>query len=170
MYYLEKNENLLEEMVKFCLNLGINELRFSWLIKVGRLKQNFEIYPKRKWISVMHEIKKLKEKYKNKIVISIRRDPFIKVETNYLCPGGENLFFLNSKGQLSPCSWIAKIDSDFITEGSLAKKTFKELIKSKQISEFRKLVKERNKKNFKGCPFISKYRFCSYFINDNYKL
>ena len=165
-----KNENLLEEMVKFCLNLGIKELRFSWLIKVGRLKQNPEIYPRRKWISVMDEIEKLKKKYKNKIVISIHRNPFIKVKTNYLCPGGEKLFFLNSKGQLSPCSLIAKIDSDFTTENSLAEKAFRELIKSKQISEFKNLVGERNRKTFKGCPFMGKYQFQSYFFNDNYRL
>jgi MoaA/NifB/PqqE/SkfB family radical SAM enzyme len=141
-----KNENLLEEMVKFCLNLGIKELKFSWLIKVGRLKQNPKIYPKRKWILVMCEIKKLKEKYKDKIVISIHRNPFIKLKTNYLCLGGKKLFFLNSKGHLSPCSWIAKIDSDFITEHSLGEKTFGGLIRSKQMPEFKKLIRERNKK------------------------
>jgi MoaA/NifB/PqqE/SkfB family radical SAM enzyme len=165
-----KNENFLEEMVKLCLDLGVKELRFSWLIKVGRFKQNPKIYPKRQWLSVMREIKKLKKKYKNKILISIHRNPFVKIKTNYLCPAGEKIFFLNPKGRLSPCSWIAKIDSKFVTEDSLAEKTFGELIKSKQISEFKKLLKERNKKNFKGCPFISKYKFHSYFSNDNCKL
>lgn len=150
-----ENENLLEEMVKFCLNLDIKELRFSWLIKVGRFKQNPGIYPRRKWISVMSEINKLKGKYKNKIMISIHRNPFTKVKTNYPCLGGEKLFFLNSKGQLSPCSWIAKIDSGFITEHSLVDKTFRELIKSREITEFKNLIKE---KKFKGCPLMNKYR------------
>ncbi len=166
-----ENENFLEEMVKFCLNLEIKELRFSWLIKVGRFKQYPETYPKRKWIAVMREIKILKEKYKNKIVISIHRNPFIKTVTNHQCPGGEKLFFLNSQGKLSPCSWIAKIDSNFITKSSLTKKTFKELINSRPILDFRQLVKERQKRKLKGCPFISKNQSGSCFCEEaNYHL
>ena len=58
------NENLLEEMVKLCINLRVRNLRFSWLIKVGRFKDNPQLYPKRKWLSVMDEIKRLKKKYR----------------------------------------------------------------------------------------------------------
>jgi len=68
-----RNEDFLEEMVKFCANLRIKELRFSWLIKVGRFKENPKIYPKREYSSIIKEIETLKKKYKNKIKLSIHR-------------------------------------------------------------------------------------------------
>jgi MoaA/NifB/PqqE/SkfB family radical SAM enzyme len=161
-----RNEDFLEEMVKFCANLGIKELRFSWLIKVGRFKKNPKIYPRKKWITVMEEIEKLQKKYKNKIKISIHRTPFVKTNNYSICPGGEKLFFLNPKGQISPCSWIAKIDSSFLTSQSLLQKKFRELVFSEEMERFRKIIERRKKLHLQGCPFMSKCKFNSDFAND----
>jgi MoaA/NifB/PqqE/SkfB family radical SAM enzyme len=161
-----RNEDFLEEMVKFCANLGIKELRFSWLIKVGRFKKNPKIYPKKRWITVMEEIEKLRKKYKNKIKISIHRNPFVKANNYSLCSGGERLFFLNPRGQISPCSWIAKLDSRFLTNHTLLEKEFDELIFSEEMEKFKKIIEKRKKLHLQGCPFMSKLKFNSYFKND----
>lgn len=167
-----KNENYLEEMVKFCIRLGIKNLRFSWLIKVGRFTQNPQIYPKRKYFSVLEEIEDLKEKYKNKIELSIHRG--LKIEnTNVLkiCPGGKKIFFLNPKGQLSPCSWIAKSDNQFTTTNfSLKEMNFQKLANSNEILNYRKMVSQRSKQRFYGCPFIARFHNNSYYSNDNLNL
>jgi MoaA/NifB/PqqE/SkfB family radical SAM enzyme len=161
-----RNEDFLEEMVKFCANLGIKELRFSWLIKVGRFKKNPKIYPKKRWITTMEEIEKLRKKYKHKIKISIHRSPFVKTNNYSSCPGGEKLFFLNPKGQISPCSWIAKLDSRFLTIHTLLEKEFHELIFSEEMGKFKKIIEKRKKLHLQGCPFMSKCKFDSYFAND----
>jgi len=166
----KRNENFLEKMVEFCENLRIKELRFSWLIKVGRFQRNPKIYPRRKWIEVMQEIQKLRDKYKNKVKISIHRNPFLQNSHLSICPGGEKLFFLNPKGQLSPCSWIVKIDPSFLTNHSLKQKKFRELVFSKEIEKFRRIVHKRKQLHLQGCPFISRYEYNSYFSNDTPKL
>jgi len=163
-----QNENFLEEMIKLCIKLKVEELRFSWLIKVGRFKDNPNIYPKRTFVSVINEIDVLKEKYKNKIKITIHRNFKTKdSRSSQICPGGESLFFLNPTGQLSPCSWIAKIDPDFITKKTLKNTRFQKLIEEKEMISFRKLIKKRGNKNFKGCPFIAMYQHNSYHSNDS---
>jgi len=161
-----RNEKFLEEMVHLCISLKVRSLRFSWLIKVGRFKDNLKFYPKRGWLSVMNEIKNLKKKYRNKINITMHRAFGIESNTHQICPAGDRLFFLNPKGQLSPCSWIAKIDSTFITKKSLKQMEFKNLIKEKEILEFKKMLEERKNRGFKGCPFIAKYQNNSYYSND----
>ena len=158
----------LEEMAKLCENLQVKELRFSWLIEVGRFKENPQLYPKRKWLSIVREIESLKEKYKNKISITIHRKP--KIRNNNIsqtCPGGNELFFLNPVGKLSSCSWVAKTDSNFITKDSLKEQGIKELIKTKEILGFKKMIQTRKNKDFKGCPFMAKHQNGFYYSNDN---
>jgi len=162
------NEMFLEEMVRLCIKLNVEELRFSWLIRIGRFKNNPRLYPKRKWLSIMKEIEYLNKKYKNKIRITIHRKPEVRAKKIPLtCPGGDKLFFINPKGEISPCSWIAKIDPNFTTEDFLGKTKFEKLVRAKETSEFRKMVKKRKNKNFKGCPFVAKYRNNSYYSDDN---
>lgn len=164
----QENKNFLEEMIKFCIDLKVKELRFSWLIKVGRLKNNSRLYPKRRYFSVIREIEKLEEKYKNKIKISVHRAlSIVGNDICSTCPGGDTLFHLNYEGKFSPCSWIAKIDQNFLTKKSLKETKLQDLFKSKEILEFRRIIKEREKKNFKGCPFMAKYQNNSYYSNDN---
>lgn len=166
-----KNENYLEEMVKFCIQLGVENLRFSWLIKIGRFIQNQQIYPKRKYFSILREIENLKEKYKNEIKLSIHRE--LKMKNKGIlgtCPGGKNLFFLNPKGQLSPCSWIAKSDNKFTTNLTLKEMNFQRLANSNEILSYRKMVHQRSKQKFYGCPFIARYQNNSYYSNDNLNL
>ena len=160
------NENLLEEMVKLCINLRVRNLRFSWLIKVGRFKDNPQLYPKRKWLSVMDEIKRLKKKYRNKLGITTHRVPWLNSNSFQFCPGGDRLFFLNPKGQLSSCSWIAKNDPNFITGKSLKEVGFENLIKDKEILKFKKMLEERKNKGFKGCPFFAQHLNYSYYSDD----
>jgi Predicted Fe-S oxidoreductases len=163
-----RNEDFLEEMVKFCTNLRIKELRFSWLIKVGRFKENPKIYPKREYRSIIKEIETLKKKYKNKIKLSIHRHfSMRKKDVLRTCPGGKNLFFLNSRGNLAPCSWIAKIDKNFITNKTLKEMPFQKLINSRPILKYRKMVNERANQKFYGCPFMAKCQNNSYYSNDN---
>jgi len=163
-----ENENHLEEMVKLCTKLEIEELRFSWLVRVGRFKKHPELYPKRKRLAIFKEIKNLQEKYRNNIKITAHRMAGAEYNNiSQLCPAGDKLFFLNPSGKLSPCSWIAKIDSKLLTKKSLKETDIATLTNSKEFLKFKKIIKERRNKDFKGCPFIAKYQNGSYYSNDN---
>ncbi len=162
-----KNEDYLDKMVKLCVRLKVEELRFSWLVRVGRFKDNPQLYPKRDWLTIMEEIKDLRKKCQNKIKITVHRISESKYSFFQICPAGDKLFFLNHQGKLSPCSWIAKIDPNFLTKDSLREKGIKNLAGSKEFLKFRKIIEKRCNKNFKGCPFAAKYQNGSYYSNDN---
>ncbi len=161
----KKNEKYLEKMVNFCISLGVQELRLGSIVKVGRFKDNISLSPERDNVSIIKEVVELQEKYKDKILISMHRNPFGKKGLE-LCPGGKDLFFLSPEGYLSPCSWVYKTDQSFTTKESLHKKNFKELTESKEISSFRKMVERRKAEKMIGCPFMAKYQNKSYYSND----
>lgn len=161
-----RNEDNLERMVKFCKNLSVRELRFSWLIKVGRFYNNPQITPQRKWTEVAEEIKELNKKYRNKIKITAHR--VLSQECNsHLCPGGDKIFFIDSQGRVSPCSWVSKRSPCFVTKETLKNTTFQDLVESPEVKDFKMMIKERDKKGFKGCPFMAKQKNKSYYSDDN---
>ncbi len=162
-----KNENHIEKMVELCIRLKAEELRLGRLIGVGRFIDNPQLYPKRSWPAIVKEIKNIKRKHQDKIKITVHRMSDSGSPSSQLCPAGNRIFFLNSRGELSPCSWIAKNNSEFSTTDSLVKKNIKILAKSKEFLEFRKMLRKRRDKKFRGCPFAAKHQNGSYFSNDN---
>jgi len=128
----ERNEDYLEEMVKFCKGLGVKNLRFSWLIRVGRFKVNPQLFPQKKWIEAAEEIKRLREKYKEEIKITAHRMPGER-NASHFCPGGEKIFFIDSQGRISSCSWISKITNYFTTKRTLKETGFQDLVDSSEM-------------------------------------
>lgn len=164
------NENFLEEMVNFCISLGVKELRFNWLMMVGRLKENPQIYPKKSYTEMIQYIEILRGKYKDQIQLTIHRDSkIIKQDDKSICPGGDSFFFLDSEGQISPCSWIAKSDRSFTTKKTLRNLAFQKLLQESEITTYREMVKMRREKGFIGCPFIAYCRNGSYYSYDKIK-
>jgi MoaA/NifB/PqqE/SkfB family radical SAM enzyme len=160
------NEMRLEEMVRLCIELGVKELRFNWPVEVGRLKKDSLIYPKRSKDSILKEVDMLKNKYETEMMISMHRKDRNSGK-NSICKGGKELFFLDSNGCLSPCSWISKFDNNFITKNKLSTSSFSELINSNEIRNFEAMIKKRKDEGCSGCPFIAGLRKNNYYANDD---
>jgi len=164
------NEDFLEEMVRFCISLGVKELRFNWLIMVGRFKENPQLHPRRSYSQIIQEIEILRGKYKDQIQLTIHRDSkIIKQDDESICPGGDSFFFLDSGGRISPCSWIAKSDRNFTTKRTLSTLTFQELFQETEIRTYRAMVSTRQEKGFTGCPFTAHCHNGSYYSYDKIK-
>ncbi len=160
------NIDHLEKMVQYFISLGVDEVVFNWLVKVGRLLENQDVcVPLSKFDETTKKIREYAEKYKKEIKISMhRKEKFCA--SNKICPGGEKFFYINPKGYVSPCSWIKKMDSSFTSKKSLKEASFLEIIQSKEIQTFNRIKKERQEAYNVGCPAICKERNHTYFSQD----
>lgn len=162
----QKNYKNLEDMIKYLNSLGVDEVVFNWLVKVGRLKENKEVCVDLKYFDeTIKKINIYKEKYKDLIKISMHRNEHFE-NSDTICPAGETFFYINPKGYVSPCSWIKKMDSKYTSKKSLKNTSFEEIINSNEIQEFNKLKDERMKKYKTGCPAICLERNGTYFSKD----
>jgi len=151
----KENYRHLEDFVKFCISLGVDEIAFSWIMKTGRAKEHLEIFPSEiLYFKIGEKLINLKKKYENDIKISFHR--FSTLNKKCIdCPGGKLFYYINYRGQVGPCSWISKLfPQDFLTKGSIIETSFKELIKSNNIQNFIKEEEKRCKEYGPGCPAV----------------
>lgn len=162
----QKNINRLEDMINYLIELGVDEVVFNWLIKVGRLVENDDVCVDLKYFDeTVKRIKSYTEKYREKIKISMhRKEKFCNNKD--ICPAGEKFFYISPEGYVSPCSWIKKMDSNFTTRKNLLNTSFKDIIREDAIQRFNKMKKQRNELYQTGCPAICKERNMTYFSKD----
>ena len=166
----ERNYKHLENLLKIALKNGAKSIYFSWLVKSGRSLDNKEILVNNaRYFEVARKIFDLKKRYSGKINVGYHRYKSIS-EDFPSCQGGKKLFHLNAKGNLAPCSWIAKFDNSFVTSKSVNNTSFRDLIKSKCIKDFRNLVQKREKLYGKGCPALCFAENNTFFSKDSLNL
>lgn len=83
----KENVDKIEEMIKYLINLKVDEVVFNWLIKVGRLVENEDVCVDiSRFDSTILNIQKLKKKYEKDIKVSMHRS--CKFEnSDLICPG-----------------------------------------------------------------------------------
>lgn len=162
----KENYQKLEEMIQFLILLGVDEVVFNWLVKVGRLKENNDVCVDIQYFdNTVKQINEFKKKYKNLINISMHRSECFE-NSNDICPAGETFFYIDPQGFVSPCSWIKKMDSKYTSVNSLKDMSFNEIIKEENIQVFNKLKYKRMKEYKAGCPAICLERNGTYFSKD----
>ena len=114
----EYNQDYLKDMIDYCEGLGVDELIFSMMEPVGRLK-NKDIGLSNK---SSEDLKKDIISHPHKIKVSHNLEPLLSVfkPISQLklksCPGGDKFLFINSLGMVSPCPWVADKRPDLIAE------------------------------------------------------
>lgn len=161
-----QNIDYLEDMIKYLINIDVNEVVFNWLVKVGRLVDNNDVCVDiSRFDETVEKIRYYMEKYKDNIKISMHRNSNF-CDSDEICPAGEKLFYIDPYGNVSPCSWIKKLDKDFTSNTNLKNKTFLEIINSKKMNDFNEMKYSRKEKFGTGCPAICKERNTTYFSKD----
>lgn len=146
----------IENMINYSIKLGVNELIFSWLIPVGRLKDNKSLIPNIRFEEFRKKFKNAQKKYGSKIKISLHRHKSIQ-NTFDKCPGGKRIFFINSKGQMAPCSWIAKLNPSFLSKKSIFETSILAIFKGHEFRKFRTMVKRSSSNRREKCPVFTKH-------------
>lgn len=133
----KENENYLEEMVDFCENMKVDELVFSMMEPVGRMRDKSASLALKMPENLALEINQLKN---NKILnikvnhnLNSHQEPKASSES---CPAGKSFLFINSTGDVSPCTWITEKAPQFVL-GSLYQNSLEELFKTEKFISFR---------------------------------
>lgn len=136
------NEFELEEIINLCINYNVNEIIFSVMEPVGRMKGDNSFYKTRKLEDITNELEELSIKY-DQIVINYNWKQQSNIEKT--CPALSRFIYINNLGNVSPCSWIS---SKYTSTISLRNNSLDEIFSSSEIKEF--------KKTYGGC-----YESCS---------
>ena len=161
-----QNINDIREIIEFLISLNVDEVVFSWPVSVGRLVYN----PQLLLSSQLHEqissfIREYRLIYKNSIVVSMHRDkPF--GPCSEMCQGGVNLFHVYPDGRVSPCSWVSKLDKNFISSVNLKENSFRQIVESPLFEKWRQLIIDRQQQFGAGCPAICMERNNTYYSSD----
>lgn len=160
------NVDQLEELIEFMRSLRVDELVFNWLVAVGRLRENREVQvPLERFNLVTEWIQRARERYADSIRISMHRSERYQ-EDGSACRGGESILYITPKGNISPCSWIAKLDPAMVTTETLREKALMELLESAEFKAWRRMLAERGSRCHAGCPAICLEREGTYFSED----
>lgn len=144
-----QNENDLEKIVKLASELKVNEIIFSFMEPMGRVKEDDELLSKRTAESVKQEIENLIVKYDKKIKVkySLSENKFCKSEE--ICPAINKFIYINNLGEVSPCTRIVSKNPEYKSKLTLKENTLSEILQSEPIQKYLEYL-EKNK--IIGCP------------------
>jgi len=150
-----ENVKELEPLILLVKSLGAYQIHFSTLINVGKTirDDSIQINPK-DYSTTVAKIHALMKKYSRKeFIVSTRRDLPLDNQSDY-CHGGERIIHINCRGEIYPCSWIAKSPINHSYSAQWRREKIRDCLQ--KIAKFQNLVQKRTSVNgYSGCPAIS---------------
>jgi len=146
---LPSNVDLLEEQLRFFVNLGVVNITLRTIFPVGRAKENreFIVDINAKFSYLINIIDSLNKEFPNvNIEHNLFENIIAKESKVCICYGGDNLIHIDSKGFTSSCSWLYKIDKNKFNGGNINDNTLESCFK--KIKD----VMTTLKTEYKGCP------------------
>lgn len=160
------NRNQLTDIISLAKSKGITKLNFNIMVHEGRAKANSDIHlPVNEYQRLYEEVNELIERYSNhSFKIDMKRRHQIDANSKS-CPGGKTMFHINSKGKVSPCSWLSKINdinkfTSIWEKGNLGDC----LEKCKNIDAI--LDERKSIYGYGGCPALANIQNGSYLSED----
>lgn len=144
-----QNEDYLEKIVALASDLKVNEIIFSFMEPMGRLKEDDELLSKRSLESAKKEIEKLAIKYESNIKVKYSLSENKKCKSEEICPAVNKFIYINNLGEISPCTRIVSKNPEYKSKITLKNNSLNEIINSQPIQRYLKYL-EANK--ITGCP------------------
>lgn len=160
----KENIEQLEEIVEMVSRMDVSKINFCVLVPVGRVKENQNILiPKDKYSYVYDKVNELSRKYKERIIVEIKRNHGVSKEC-MACPGADMILHIDAQGKVAPCSWVSKIECDAFSalweSGSLNKCLAK-------LNNFKKVLTARVEEyEYTGCPAMAYIHNGDYMAED----
>ncbi len=162
----KENVEELEDMIILAKSCGVSKINFAFLIPEGRAKSDDTIkVSANRHGEIFDKMEKLISKYaKDDFEIRFRRTDIL--DKNSLdCPGGKNLIHIDVNGKVSPCSWIAKIDTKNEFSSYWPENNISECIK--KFKDFDNCKKNRKDKfGYCGCIALANIYNGSFLSED----
>jgi len=146
------NEDHLEEMICSAADLGSNEVIFSFMEPVGRMKAQQIDLSQRSIGDVKSELDQLAKAYAGKIKVnySFTEDP--KLSSTGICPAASKFLYIDNLGRISPCTWVAADNPRYISQKTIRNATFEEIMETEPISSYLGHIDRLSQNGFRGCP------------------
>jgi|GEM_PF-2543809 len=150
----------LENMVEFLNNLGVDEVYFAWIIRVGNAAHNNNILPTLPKAIVTRVLEGLRDYYEDRIKVLFPAFKPLPHNTEG-CKGGCSFLYISPHGDVWPCSWVAKIP-EF---SNMRQNTEKGVVKVWEIKDkndlaqhmrwFRQFIEDSERQVGPFCPALS---------------
>lgn len=147
------NEDYLKNIIEKVTELWANEIIFSLMEPVWRMKWDDELVSTKSIIFLEKKLDLLKLKYKDKILINYSfTEKDKKTCTKKSCPWWEKFIFLNHKWQLSPCTWVSEYFPEFISKNTLKTNSFSELMNGPEMLRYKEFQNNLISNWMSWCP------------------
>lgn len=147
----KNNQHNLGELVELCHVLGCEEVIFSLMEPVGRMRGKTDLLCSRPLDELQAEINRLQESYANRIKLSSSFARTVKAGRGR-CPGGEQFISIDHKGRVSPCTWVAEYRPAYISAKTLHDTSLCDILDGPEISQFRALSHDMTRAGLAHCP------------------
>lgn len=119
------NLSSLETLVERLVAMGVSDLSVHSVVSVGRAVMHPELlFESSNSGAFEQEVRRLEAEYGDRIVFDYSFG-FDGARNVRGCPAQERLLHIDSLGNVSPCSWLAKIDPARFTLGNLAEESLR---------------------------------------------
>lgn len=147
----QDNQNALKDITEFCAEQGFNEIIFSLMEPVGRMKGRPALLCTRNVQDIKEDIAALNAAYGDRIKVSGNFAEAIR-EGCGTCPGGARFLFIDHKGRVSPCTWVAERAPAYIGQKTLHTHTLSDILNDRETKSFRKIVTDLSQSGLDRCP------------------
>lgn len=147
----KNNQNLLREMVDFCCALGCQEIIFSLMEPVGRMRDRPALLADRSARDLQLEIDKLTFAYQGQIDVKGSFSDSTRKGCGS-CPGGQKFLFIDNTGHVSPCTWVSERKPEFISQMTLKDHSLQDILASAEMNRFRRQTTALSHAGLHECP------------------
>ncbi|HEU0051296.1 MAG TPA: radical SAM protein [Patescibacteria group bacterium] len=148
----KNNENQLEEMIKFCSELGVQEIIFSYLEPVGKMRGDSSMVSTRSIDKLKKELDELAKKYSKKISVHYSFTEEAPTGTCGTCPGMTRFLSIDHTGRISPCTWVAERAPEFISKNTLHEKPLRDILEEEQLQTYSRFTRQLSTSGLTRCP------------------
>ena len=121
------NAEFVEEFIEFVSSLKVKAIVLHTVLSVGRADQNKElIFGKEFNKKIIDKINNAKRKFTDVVIDHSFEDDTSLSDKG--CPAGKKLLHITSNGDVSPCSWLYKIDAHKFTLGNIQKMSLEQCL------------------------------------------
>lgn len=149
------NEDQLASVAAFCADQGCNEVIFSRMEPVGRMRGREELVSTLSNAELQARVATAADEVGDRIkVTGSFAEPTAKGSCS-ACPGGEKFLFIDHKGRVSPCTWVAERRPEYRGANTLHTHSLTEILAGAENRNFRKIAVKLHAAGLNRCPMQS---------------
>ena len=149
------NERRLKAMVEYCAGLGVNEVIFSYMEPVGRLRGDTSLVARRPMKDLIAELTALRSRWAGRIKVSFSFTREAPADSRGTCPGAARFLSIDNLGRVSPCTWVAERQPALVSKMTLREHGLDEILASPELRGYTELAGRLAVSGLGRCPMTA---------------